>query len=367
MPPGPCPQVRPLSAYQLSLRGQFVYAGRSADCEPMGQASPAGGGLPPSRGLAVYDGIATDQESNHRGGLVPALDPVALLAAYDAQLRGHVPDPMPVGWRVEWDGPVLRHYTEHGGFIGYRSVADLASDELDELIARQRDIFAARGEQVEWKWHSHGYPWGAKSPSELISGPARPATISRRSCSSSSSTPASGSSSTSPSHPSATVRLIRPSCWCCATRSASSPGEGCPLAPGRSPRPCRPGTPAAKARLVCAAGQAGYGASLAPRAGPKEVGELRRSSSPRSTHDQRRVPGADPPAGHGERGLGLSPPQGRAPQARLRGLGQHHSPGPASAPHPTCATSLSAHLEPLPCRPRRHDRRHRLLLRTPSS
>lgn len=114
--------------------------------------------------VAVYDGIATDQESNHRGGLawltqpVPALDPVALLAAYDAQLRGHLPDPMPVGWRVEWDGPVLRHYTEHGGFIGYRSVADLASDELDELIARQRDIFAARGEQVEWKWHSHDLP-----------------------------------------------------------------------------------------------------------------------------------------------------------------------------------------------------------------
>ena len=86
------------------------------------------------------------------------LDPVALLAAYDAQLRGHMPDPMPEGWRVEPDGPVLRHFMENGGFIGYRSVADLAPGELDALIARQRDVFAARGEQVEWKWHGHDLP-----------------------------------------------------------------------------------------------------------------------------------------------------------------------------------------------------------------
>jgi GNAT superfamily N-acetyltransferase len=89
---------------------------------------------------------------------MPDLDPVALLAAYDAQLRGQMPDPMPVGWRVERDGPVLRQFMESGGFIGYRSVADLAPDELDALIARQRDVFAARGEQVEWKWHSHDLP-----------------------------------------------------------------------------------------------------------------------------------------------------------------------------------------------------------------
>lgn len=89
---------------------------------------------------------------------MPELDPVALLAAYDAQLRGHPPDPLPVGWRIERDGPVLRQFTEHGGFIDYRSVADLPARELDELIARQREIFAARGEQAEWKWHSHDLP-----------------------------------------------------------------------------------------------------------------------------------------------------------------------------------------------------------------
>lgn len=89
---------------------------------------------------------------------MPGLDAAALLAAYDTQLRGQVPDPMPVGWRVEPDGPVLRHFTEHGGFVGYRSVAGLPPAELDALIARQRDIFAARGEQVEWKWHEYDLP-----------------------------------------------------------------------------------------------------------------------------------------------------------------------------------------------------------------
>jgi len=92
------------------------------------------------------------------GPMTPALDPAALLAAYDAQLRGHLPDPMPAGWRVERDGPVLRHYTESGGFIGYRSVAGLGSAELDALIARQRDVFAALGQPVEWKWHGHDLP-----------------------------------------------------------------------------------------------------------------------------------------------------------------------------------------------------------------
>ncbi len=90
---------------------------------------------------------------------MPDLDPAALLAAYDTQLRGHPPDPLPVGWRVERDGPVVRQFMgDGGGFVGYRSVADLPPDELDALIARQRDVFAALGQQVEWKWHAHDRP-----------------------------------------------------------------------------------------------------------------------------------------------------------------------------------------------------------------
>jgi GNAT superfamily N-acetyltransferase len=86
------------------------------------------------------------------------LNPVALLATYDAQLRGGPPDPLPEGWRVEEDGPVTRVFMGRSGFAGYRSVADLAPADLDALIARQRDIFAALGQEVEWKWHSHDRP-----------------------------------------------------------------------------------------------------------------------------------------------------------------------------------------------------------------
>jgi GNAT superfamily N-acetyltransferase len=86
------------------------------------------------------------------------LDPVALLATYDAQLRGRRRDPLPEGWRFEEDGPVTRVFMGNAGFAGYRSVADLAPAELDALIARQRDVFAALGQEVEWKWHSHDRP-----------------------------------------------------------------------------------------------------------------------------------------------------------------------------------------------------------------
>ena len=86
------------------------------------------------------------------------LDAPALLAVYDAQLRGDAPDPVPVGWRVERDGPLTRVFMGSSGFVGYRSVADVPPDELDALIARQRDIFAALGQEVEWKWRSHDRP-----------------------------------------------------------------------------------------------------------------------------------------------------------------------------------------------------------------
>jgi GNAT superfamily N-acetyltransferase len=87
-----------------------------------------------------------------------ATDPAELLAAYDA-LRERVPDPLPAGVTVERDGPVHR-YTgfAHGGFVGYRDLGGVDGTELDALIARQRDHFAARGEKVEWKLHEHDAP-----------------------------------------------------------------------------------------------------------------------------------------------------------------------------------------------------------------
>lgn len=101
------------------------------------------------------------------------LDPDELLAAYDAQLRNVAPDPLPAGVTVEHDGPLMRILgQESGGFLDYRDVSGLSPEELDALIARQRDIFAARGEQVEWKYCSHDLP--ADLPDRLLAAGFQP-------------------------------------------------------------------------------------------------------------------------------------------------------------------------------------------------
>ena len=81
----------------------------------------------------------------------------ALLAAYDAQMRG-VPPALPAGVRWAKDGPVHRVVGHPCGFvIGPRDLGPGGAD-LDRLIARQRDHFAARGEAVEWKIRGHDRP-----------------------------------------------------------------------------------------------------------------------------------------------------------------------------------------------------------------
>jgi hypothetical protein len=87
------------------------------------------------------------------------LDPVRLRDAYDRQLRAWMPSRLPAGATLEHDGPVLRlSGLDKQGFVTYISVAVLSPAELDQLIARQRDIFAARREGVEWKLHGHDEP-----------------------------------------------------------------------------------------------------------------------------------------------------------------------------------------------------------------
>ena len=81
-----------------------------------------------------------------------------LLAAYD-QLRGRLPEHLPEGVQAERDGPLARTVGwPHGGFIDYRDLAGLEGADLDELIARQVRLFAARGESFEWKAHGHDLP-----------------------------------------------------------------------------------------------------------------------------------------------------------------------------------------------------------------
>ncbi|MBN3928832.1 GNAT family N-acetyltransferase [Streptomyces verrucosisporus] len=80
-----------------------------------------------------------------------------LLAAYDEQMRRPPANP-PAGVRYERDGPVVRIVGGHRGFVATPRDTGLRGAELDGLIARQRDCFAARGEAVEWKTRGHDGP-----------------------------------------------------------------------------------------------------------------------------------------------------------------------------------------------------------------
>lgn len=87
------------------------------------------------------------------------LDASTLRAAYDAQLRPELPDPLPPGVTVERDGPLYRVLgLDHRGFLTYRDLGGLSGAALDELIARQVEVFRQRGEAVEWKLASHDEP-----------------------------------------------------------------------------------------------------------------------------------------------------------------------------------------------------------------
>jgi GNAT superfamily N-acetyltransferase len=87
------------------------------------------------------------------------LDPKLLLAAYDSTLRTRMPDPVPAGVTVERDGPLLRILGfSRAGFLTYTDLGGLDGEDLDALIARQRDYFAERGIPVEWKLHGHDRP-----------------------------------------------------------------------------------------------------------------------------------------------------------------------------------------------------------------
>jgi GNAT superfamily N-acetyltransferase len=105
-------------------------------------------------------GVAAPEPTvGHKLGGVTELNADDLRKTYDAQLRAHVPSVLPAGARVERDGPLVRFVDlDDRGFVTYPDLAGLTGAELDALIARQRDYFAARGEGVEWKLHAHDIP-----------------------------------------------------------------------------------------------------------------------------------------------------------------------------------------------------------------
>jgi len=71
-----------------------------------------------------------------------------------------MPDRLPEGETAERDGPVVRFYGGPGeqGWVLYRDLDGLEGEALDELIARQVDFYAERGERFEWKYHGHDLP-----------------------------------------------------------------------------------------------------------------------------------------------------------------------------------------------------------------
>lgn len=87
------------------------------------------------------------------------LDRAALLRAYDEQLRPAEIVNLAASEVVEHDGPIARILGMHRGFISAPADLGLAGDEVDALIARQRDVFAARSEPVEWKTRAHDRPF----------------------------------------------------------------------------------------------------------------------------------------------------------------------------------------------------------------
>jgi GNAT superfamily N-acetyltransferase len=100
------------------------------------------------------DGSSPGPRFRQDGGVT---DVETLLDAYDRQMRGGPTSP-PTGVVVEHDGPLLRVAGQFRGFISPPRDVGVRGAELDRLIERQRDFFAARGESVEWKYRHHDQP-----------------------------------------------------------------------------------------------------------------------------------------------------------------------------------------------------------------
>jgi GNAT superfamily N-acetyltransferase len=92
------------------------------------------------------------------GSQATAEERAALLAAYDAQLRGEAE----VQGAVSWDqsGPLWRGLFNDGAFVSYESLEGLGSLEaVDRLIGDTVDYFAALPQVQEFEWKTRGHDW----------------------------------------------------------------------------------------------------------------------------------------------------------------------------------------------------------------
>ena len=81
-----------------------------------------------------------------------------LLRLHDEQVRGTIAGRLPKSWIPSWDGPVLRVTTQTRGIVFGRDLAGVPGAELDALIARAVDFYAAKGLSFEWKTYAHDRP-----------------------------------------------------------------------------------------------------------------------------------------------------------------------------------------------------------------
>jgi hypothetical protein len=82
-------------------------------------------------------------------------DAAALLAAYDAQLRGVAE----VQGAVSWDrsGPLWRALFNDGAFVSYESLEGV--EDVDALIADTVAYFSAIPRVKEFEWKTRGHDW----------------------------------------------------------------------------------------------------------------------------------------------------------------------------------------------------------------
>jgi GNAT superfamily N-acetyltransferase len=95
------------------------------------------------------------------GSLATPAERAALLAAYDAQLRGEAE----VQGSLSWDrsGPLYRALVRRGGFVSYDSLEEVGSVEaVDGLIAETVAFYAGQPEVEEFEWKTRGHDWPAE-------------------------------------------------------------------------------------------------------------------------------------------------------------------------------------------------------------
>lgn len=102
------------------------------------------------------------------------MDVGGVRARYEAQVRGRVPEWPAVGAVVERDGPLVRtHYGTHGT-VEHPALPARVPD-LDALVLRQREAFAARSEPARWNVYGTEAPAlaGALAAAGFVPGPER--------------------------------------------------------------------------------------------------------------------------------------------------------------------------------------------------